>query len=216
MRILVLPTGGAGGDLHPLLAVAAHLSRRDHEVVAFGGRDVTYAMSSVGAQLLVSPPVLDLGPRFIAARNEASSLPVDVQGRQVGSRLQDWGQDVAAAVLRVVADLSPDVLVSSLFGGLFASQVAESTGLPWVAINSTFYFGPRPDRRLEDDFATRTLILFRDFLLPPLAGAALVLHATDKHFDFDFDGLPPNQHYVGPLLWERPETSPDYLKEPGP
>jgi MGT family glycosyltransferase len=46
--------------------------------------------------------------------------------------------------------------------------------------------------------------------------ATLVLHATDQKFDFDFRDLPPRHRYVGPLLWNQPTPTPEYLGDPGP
>ncbi len=214
-KLLALATAGAGGDLQPLLAVAARLRQRGHDLAIYGSRAVASAISGLGVETVVSRPELDLAPRFTAAREETISLPVEEQGREVGRRLLSWGDEVAADVLRVVTNQRPEILISSLFGALFGPVAAQSSSLPWVAINSTFYFGTRSDRRLEDDFAPRTLILFRDFFLPSLESAALVLHATDQHFDFDCQPLPPKQHYVGPLLWELPEPAPTFLDEPG-
>lgn len=88
-------------------------------------------------------------------------------------------------------------------------------GLPWAAVNSTFYIGPRADRPLELDIAPRTLIVFRDFIWPALRSATLVLHATDQRFDLDLQQLPSGHHYVGPLLWAQHEPTPAYLLEAG-
>jgi MGT family glycosyltransferase len=46
--------------------------------------------------------------------------------------------------------------------------------------------------------------------------ADVVLHATDREFDLDFDRLPLNHHYVGPLLWDPPAEAPAYMEEDGP
>jgi MGT family glycosyltransferase len=43
----------------------------------------------------------------------------------------------------------------------------------------------------------------------------LVLHAIDPVFDSVPVELPPNHHYVGPLLWEVPGKRLPYLDEPG-
>jgi MGT family glycosyltransferase len=45
--------------------------------------------------------------------------------------------------------------------------------------------------------------------------AALVLHATDRAFDYSFDNLPRHHRYIGPLFWEQPGPLPDYLQAPG-
>ncbi len=211
---LALPTSGAGGDLQPLLAVVARLCERKHTVVVIASQKVASTIASLGAETVILKPELDLGPRFIAARDETAWLPVEVQGKEVGRRLVGWAEEAAAEARKVVERHRPKALIASLFGGLVASRVAESSQLPWAAVNSTFYIGDRADRRLEEDIAPRTLIVFRDFLWPALEGASHVLHATDQSFDLDFQELPSGHHYIGPLLWEPEESIPRYLDEP--
>jgi len=78
-------------------------------------------------------------------------------------------------------------------------------------VNSTFYVGPGPPRTLEDDFAPRAIPLISR-LGSLLGGVELVLHATDRTFDLDFDRLPAHHRYVGPLgIWEPPLDPPRYL-----
>ncbi len=92
--------------------------------------------------------------------------------------------------------------------------VAESTALPWTVVNSTFYVGIMR-LPMEEDFFPRTRVMFRDFLIPAMESATLILHATDQKFDFDFRDLPSRHRYVGPLLWEPAGTIPIYVDEPG-
>jgi MGT family glycosyltransferase len=57
---------------------------------------------------------------------------------------------------------------------------------------------------------------FAEQCLFPLAQRAdLVLHATDREFDFPPSRLPSNHHFVGFLLWELDSELPGFLKQPG-
>src|SRR5438309_10526716 len=72
-----------------------------------------------------------------------------------------------------------------------------------------------PAPPVEQDIGPRALPLVTRYAAL-LVSADLVLHATDRVFDFDFAGLPPRHHYVGPLgIWEPPSEPPAYLHEPG-
>ncbi len=213
-KVLAFASSGAGGDLQPLLAVVAQLLVRGHLALLVGDRQVAAAVSGLGIETIASRPELDLGARNMVLRQEVMSLPVEEQARAIGEHLLAWGLEVAADLEQVVRAERPDILLCSLFGAPVVSVAARSTGLPWVAVNSTFYLGTR--RLSDQDFASRTRFLLEDFLLPSLASATLVLHATDQHFDFDSQELPPGHHYVGPLLWESPQPVPAYLEAPGP
>jgi UDP:flavonoid glycosyltransferase YjiC (YdhE family) len=214
-KYFALPAAGAGGDLQPLLALIHRLCGRGHDLVVFGNTAVASAVASLNVETVLSGPEHDLGPRLTAARNDTISLPPEARGHEVGRRLAAWAEDVAPAAERVVKTHRPDALLTSFFGGMMTKLVAESTALPWVVVNSTFYVGTMR-LPLEEDFFPRTRVMFRDFLIPPMECATLVLHATDQKFDFDFQDLPPRHHYVGPLLWEPPGAILPYVGEPGP
>lgn len=213
-KFLVLPAAGAGGDLQPLLALIYRIRERGHDLVVFGNPAVASDVASFNVETVLCAPEHDLGPRLIAARNDTISLAPEVRGREVGRRLAAWAEDVAPAVELVAKTHRPDALLTSLFGGMVTKLVAESTALPWAVVNSTFYVGiMRPP--MEEDFFPRTRVMFRDFLIPAMESATLVLHATDQKFDFDFQDLPSRHHYVGPLLWEPAGTIPTYVGKPG-
>jgi len=124
-----------------------------------------------------------------------------------------WARETAGPVADLVGEFVPDVVVTSLFGVEVLDAVAPSC--PWAVINSTFYVGPNPPRPLEADFGPRAVPLIGHFATL-LGSADLVLHATDRIFDFSFAGLPAGHHYVGPLgIWEPTTQPPGYLDEPG-
>jgi UDP:flavonoid glycosyltransferase YjiC (YdhE family) len=120
---------------------------------------------------------------------------------------------VAVSVSRLVSEIRPHAVVTSLFGVEVVRETAPPC--PWAVVNSTFYIGPNPPRPLEQDFGPRAIPLVRRYALL-IDSADVVLHATDRVFDFSFDRLPPGHHYAGPLgLWEPPIEAPAYLAEPG-
>ncbi len=214
-RIVVLATGGAGGDLQPLVAAALGLTGRGHQLFFIGDPAVARAIQPLGLDTAVLPSDLDLGPRILAAIRDSQGLPEDVRGDFVKQRLTAWAEQVVPVVRDAVSKQSPDLLLTSLFGAGVAHLATVGQSVPWAVINSTFYVGPNPPRPLELDFAPRALPLFRDFFVPLLEHAPLVLHATDPVFDYSHNGLPPGHHYVGPLIWEPAVPPPPYLDEPG-
>lgn len=215
-RFLVVATGGAGGDLPPLIAAALALADRGHETLFLGDRSVDQTLRELGVPVRSLPPEADLGPRLVAAIREAMASTggdVAAAGPLVEERLAAWAQEVAALVSPVVAELRPDAVVTSLFGVEVLEQAAPAC--PWAVVNSTFYVGPNPPRPLEQDFGPRAIPLVARYARL-LESADLVLHATDQLFDFSFQGLPPGHHYTGPLgLWEPSSELPGYLEEPG-
>ena len=215
-RILIVATGGAGGDLQPLVAAALALRERGHETPFAGDASSQRLLRDVGVAVELLPPELDLGPWLAEAVREAlaatSGDPV-AAGPIVQQRMAAWAQALATPVSQATTRLRPDCVVTSLFG-VEVLQVA-APHCPWAVINSTFYVGPNSPRPIEQDIGPRSIPLLSRYA-SLLGSADLVLHATDQVFDFSFDRLPPRHHYVGPLgLWEPPGVPPPYLSEPG-
>ncbi len=215
-RYLVVATGGAGGDLQPLIAAALALRDRGHEVWFAGDASVQRALAGLGPAVEVLPAELDLGPRLVAAVGDAMAATggdLVAAGPIVENRLAVWARETAAAVQATLRRLQPDAVATSLFGVEVIQQAAPAC--PWAVINSTFYVGPDPPRPIEDDIGRRAVPLLRRYARLVTA-AGMVLHATDQVFDFCFDRLPAGHHYVGPLgLWEPGSEAPGYLEEPG-
>lgn len=213
-RFLIVATNEGGGDIQPLLAIAAGLLARGHAVVAFGDSSVPSKMDPLGIQTIIADPELALGVQFAAAAREASHLPPAAQGEWMRDRLLVWAERLAPAIEGAAVGQRADILMGALFGSGPVRLAAERLGLPWVGVNSTFYVGPHPPRSLELDFGPR-MPLFRDVFAPSLDRATLVLHASDREFDFGFAGLPRHHHYTGPLFWDPPGESPGYLNDSG-
>ncbi|HEX9466856.1 MAG TPA: nucleotide disphospho-sugar-binding domain-containing protein [Acidimicrobiia bacterium] len=215
-RVLIVATAGAGGDLQPLVAAALALRHRGHETLLVGDRTVGRSLSPLGVETRVLPPELDLGPRLVAAIRDgmaASGGDLSAAGPMVKDRMTAWARETASPVADVVREFGPAVVVTSLFGVEVLTAVSPSC--PWAVVNSTFFVGPNPPRPLEADFGPRAVALIGHFAAL-LGSADLVLHATDRIFDFSFAGLPADHHYVGPLgVWEPTTQPPAYLDQPG-
>ncbi|TMF83767.1 MAG: hypothetical protein E6I11_09240 [Chloroflexi bacterium] len=215
-RFLIVATGGAGGDLPPLIAAAQALRERGHETSFIGDAAVDRALSGLGLEVQVLPAELNLGPRLASAVREAMTTTggdLKAAGPMVERALAAWAKEVARPVGQAVVQLRPDAAVTSLFGIEVMKEADLSS--PWAVVNSTFYVGPNPPRPVEEDIGSRAIPLILRYARL-IEAADMVLHATDPVFDFSFDRLPASHHYVGPLgLWEPRLDTPSYLEEPG-
>jgi UDP:flavonoid glycosyltransferase YjiC (YdhE family) len=215
-QFLIVATGGAGGDLQPLVAAALAVRDRGHHIAFIGDRSVGSTLSQLGLDVQVLPSELDLGPRLAGAVRDGMAQTggdIAAAGPIVEQRMAEWAQEVANPMSRAIGERRPDAVVTSLFG-VEAVQRAEPR-CPWTVINSTFYLGPNPPRPIEQDVGVRAIPLLGRYA-KLVAAADMVLHATDQVFDLSFDRLPPGHHYVGPLgIWEPPMDPPSYLSEPG-
>jgi MGT family glycosyltransferase len=124
-----------------------------------------------------------------------------------------WAREVSEPVAALISRDAPSAVITSLFGVEVVADAAPPCR--WAVVNSTFYIGPSPPRPVEQDIGPRAVPLVTRYAAL-LGSADLVLHATDRVFDFGFAGLPPRHHYVGPLgIWEPASEPPPYLDEPG-
>ena len=215
-RFLIVATGGAGGDLPPLIAAAQALRERGHETSFIGDAAVDRALSGLELEVQVLPAELNLGPRLASAVREAMTTTggdLKAAGPMVERALAAWAKEVAGPVGQAIVQLRPDAAVTSLFGVEVMKEADLSS--PWAVVNSTFYVGPNPPRPVEEDIGSRAIPLILRYARL-IEAADMVLHATDPVFDFSFDRLPARHHYVGPLgLWEPRLDTPSYLEEPG-
>jgi UDP:flavonoid glycosyltransferase YjiC (YdhE family) len=214
-RFLIIATAGAGGDLQPLIAAALGLRARGHEISFVGDASVARALGAVDVSVEILPASLDLGPRLVGvirSAMETTGGDARAAGPVVREGLTRWARDVATPLGESIALRRPDAIITSLFGveALYLAQPSQ----PWAVVNSTFAVGVANGRALEQDFAPRAIPLIAHYasLLP---SASMVLHATDRVFDFE-TALPANHHYTGPLgIWESSTAAPQYLDEPG-
>ena len=213
-RVLIFGTSGSGGDLQPIVAIANGLRIRGHDVVAFGDACVASVMAEAGVECLIADPEHDLAAQYEAIAREGAHLDPVAQTEEIHRRLANWAERLGPAIVTAIERRRPDVIVTSLFGCAAVQPAAARHRLPWVGVNSTFYLGPHAPRLPEADFGTRAFLL-GDYLAGHLNRANLVIHASDREFDFGFRNLPAHHHYVGPLLWACPAASPASLEKTG-
>jgi UDP:flavonoid glycosyltransferase YjiC (YdhE family) len=215
-EILVVATGGAGGDLPPLVAASLALRERGHETTFIGDASVQRTLAPLQVDVEVLPEEVDLGPRVARVVQEAMQAwggDLAKAGPLVQRGMTVWAHDVAEPISRSIERHRPTAIVTSLFG--VEAVDATCPPCPWAVVNSTFYIGPNPPRPVEEDFGPRAIPLITRYA-ELLESADLVLHATDQLFDYSFDRLPSRHHYVGPLgIWEPPRVRPPFLDEPG-
>ena len=214
MKVLVIPVN-AGGDLHPAVAVMLGMVERGHEVLAYAEHGAVHAMGPTGIDTVTSPRELDFSTQLLEdmkhAREHHDGSPADV----LRATLRAYSQAQAGAAREQVFErFRPDVVVTSLVGAGIAEQLRVVGDVRSCVVNSDFYIGPDPPRPREQDFDERSLPEI-DYLGDCMQRADLVLHAVDPEFDFGHDSLPEHNHYVGPLIWEKPLAVPKYLAEPG-
>ena len=212
----MVATGGAGGDLPPLVAASLALRDRGHEITFVGDASVEHVVAPFHVAVEVLPKEVDLGPRLASVVQQAMQATAGDLGK-AGPILQRgltvWAHDVAQPLSESIARQRPTAIVTSLFG--VEAVDATCPASPWAVVNSTFYIGPHPPRPVEDDIGPRALPLVKRYA-ELLEAPDLVLHATDQVFDYSFDRLPSRHHYVGPLgIWEPPPEHQAYLDEPG-
>ena len=215
-EILVVATGGAGGDLPPLIAASLALRERGHEITFIGDASVRRTLAPLHVEVEILPAEVDLGPRLagvVQGAMQATGGDLAKAGPMLQRGMTVWAHDVAKPISLAIDRHRPTAIVTSLFG--VEAVDATCPPCPWAVVNSTFYIGPNPPRPIEEDFSPRAIPLISRYA-ELLEAADLVLHATDQVFDFSFDRLPSRHHYVGPLgIWEPPRERPPYLHEPG-
>jgi hypothetical protein len=166
------------------------------------------------------PPGIPISRPCIVDQWEFFGSPVYNLDQPTSTRdpVVDWAAAAFPEALAAVRPLHPELLVSSLHCMHLAERLSQALKIPWVFINPSFYFGDDSLRPWEDDFASPRMIrAFRGRFLPVALRATAVLHATDPSFDPPPPSRPTNHHYVGPLIWERPDISNlSFLHDAGP
>ena len=214
-RFLIVASSGGGGDLQPLLALAKGLRARGHDVAAFGDDEVQRTMRRLGVDTTLASAEHDLAVQYAAVAREESDLSPVEQAASLRDRLStNWAPRLKPLIEAAAKAHRSEILVASLFSAGPVRLTAESAGLRWAAVNSTFYVGPDPPRPPEEDFGSRAP-LFAGYFAPNMHQADRVMHASDRAFDFDFSGLPKHHCYVGPLLDDAPGNYPPWIDEPG-
>jgi UDP:flavonoid glycosyltransferase YjiC (YdhE family) len=215
--IVALVSARAGGDKPPVLALAAALRDRGHEVHLLCDGDVAAAVGPTGLPVIILPRELE---------QDAFYHPLHVfwmaqRGETIEAATPDplipWAQACFPPALAAVEPLRPKLLLSTLFCMTLADRLASELRVPWVFMNPSFYFGEDARHPWEADFPGLAAGMFRHWFLPLARQATMVLHATDPVFDPPPASLPANHHYIGPLDLEPRQvgTETAFLTEAG-
>ena len=201
-RILALISERGGGDAPPVITLASALQDRGYTLSVLCDAKTEQTVRSADLEPVVIPDELEQGrhvhPRWlIQLKERGEKLTADTP-----NPLTIWAEHCAPTVGRIVQQINPVLLISSLFCASLANLLAKRLGVPWCFVNPSFYFGDLGVRAWEEDFIGLAAGWFRYILLPHCDQADLVLHATDREFDPPPYGLPSHHHYIGPLFWE--------------
>ncbi len=207
MKVLALATAGGGGDWPPLAAVITALIDRGHHVTCLGDRALVSQVAGTRITIEPAPDGLDL-PRLMRDWNEAGDAPLP---------LAEWTRDLLPWALEHARAARPDVLISQDFTRPLATALRDAIGAPYCLVHGTVYFGPDMTRPPQADYsgAEVELMLRRRANLLALAPPDVTLIATDARFDRPPSPPPPDQHWIGPLLWEPALTAPAFLATDG-
>ncbi|MDX1377976.1 MAG: hypothetical protein R3307_03935, partial [Anaerolineales bacterium] len=210
---LVILTAKGGGDRPPVVALACGLRDRGHHVSVLYDEETAQLIGSTNLPTVRFPQELDEQghiTRWIKGFKDGKPDP------DAPNPMVEWANPLISFSLEAVADIKPDLIVSSLFGMGLADQLSKQTDTPWCFVNPSFYFGDHASTTWEDDwYGPYIPPLARDCFLPLAKQANIVLHATDPEFDFQPTRLPANHHYVGFLIWDPEMPVSEIINESG-
>ena len=201
MSTVLVVTVDLGGNVPPVLGVAAELARRGHRVVLHADEAVRHRAAAAGAEFLLGEgaeydPLLPRGT--VRTLREITRLFADrVRGRSAVAAARTLGADV--------------VLVDALLTGTAAE--VEAAGLPTVLLGHTTWEYLR--RSWGGGPVTAALRLRGAAPLPVLERADRLLLLTDRRLD-PAEPLPANAVRVGAVLQDpasaaAPTTPPTVL-----
>ncbi len=218
--VLILLGVRGGGDRQPVVALACGLRDRGHRVTVLCDSVTKQLIKATGLTTITIPPEVDqtayLQTGFVIRWAEEIKRTSGRPDESSLNPLVDWARAALPFSQEAISRVMPEFIVGSLFCMGLADLLAANTGVPWCFVNPGFYFGEHSTRRWDEDYHGIPIQWLAESCLFPLAQRAdMVLHATDREFDFQPSQLPSNHHYVGFLLWEPSTRVPDYIKQPG-
>src|ERR1043166_7059225 len=110
----MVATGGAGGDLQPLVAAALALRNLGHRISFVGDRSVGRALRDLDVDVQVLPSEYDLGPRLAGAiRNAMAETSGNIvgAGRIAERRMAEWAGQVGEPIDGATRERRPDAVV---------------------------------------------------------------------------------------------------------
>lgn len=213
--IVVLGCEADGGAWPPVAVLSHELSRRGHRIHALCDTRIEYAFESANALRIPDPFESKAYLGNIFATELAQHIERGEALESFQNPLVTWAKALAPAIASEVKKARPNILVGSMFCLPLAVELGRQLNTPVVSLNPGPYVGPNPPRPFAEDYLGVSLWWFEHCVLPPILQSDHVLHATDPVFDLGFDGLPGNHHYIGPLIWTPPGSTPSEMAEPG-
>jgi UDP:flavonoid glycosyltransferase YjiC (YdhE family) len=212
--VLLVACESDAGAWPPVAALSHELAQQGHIVRVLCDRPIEHAFEGkiIGIPSdFQSKPYID--NRFAELFQQIErGEPIE----DLTSPLLTWANALAPVIPSQIKRSSTDIVIGSMFCLPLAIIVARELEVPVVSLNPGPYVGPNPPRAFEDDYPGLNLWWFEHCVLPPIQQSDYVLHATDQEFDLDFNGLPDNHHYVGPLIWTPAGEAPSEMVESGP
>lgn len=213
--ILITISARGGGDRYPVIALACELSNRGDKVTVLCDPATAKLIESTGLETLIIPPEHGQDKFLPPWWRDLAKSGRDPDENTVNP-ITEWGKITKPFVQELVAKLKPELIISTLLSSGIADELATHFSIPWCFVNPGFYLGANSKTTFDDDyFDPITIWLHKNSFLPQSQRADIVLHATDRKFDFEPTSLPSNHHYVGFLLWEAPGQLPEFITDPG-
>jgi UDP:flavonoid glycosyltransferase YjiC (YdhE family) len=210
--ILALISAAGGGDAPPVVALALGLRDRGDRVTIICDAATQQLVRDTNLDTIVVPPESEQGAYFQRwSQRWGREIPDETT-----NPVDEWGELCLPVIEDSVAKREPDLIIGSLLCMGLADALAKSLDIPWCFVNPAFYFGELQNRPWEEDYyGPYVQWLVRDCLWPLSQRADIVLHATDRSFDFPPTTLPARHRYTGFLLWEPTMDLPDFVEQPG-
>ncbi|MFW2369024.1 MAG: glycosyltransferase [Desulforhopalus sp.] len=213
--ILIVITGCGGGDWPPLLALAVGLRRAGHSLRVVCDNSTVEAVKAVGLTPLCLPQSHDLANLFEPAIARLLSGQ-EIMSAGGDSPFVNWARSCVDLIVRSLQGWQPALVITSLFGLELGEMLARRFLVLRCFLNPSFYFSESEEEIWSRDFSEIGGQMYRRWLLPQAKSANLVLHATDRTFDFCTDHPSSHHKYVGPMFWEMAGNGLHMLQKPGP
>ena len=208
-----------GGAIPPVVALAHGLVDRGHRVVMICEQQSSqqFVDTEIGSIVIPESSELSMFWETTHILEWNKTLAAGGSLDDVENAYTAFGNAARGDVIDAVRDLRPDGIFTSLFTLGLAEILGQELQIPWTFVNPVYAFAAGSARSAREDFPGGLGVYIREKWMPEiLESAALVLHSTDREYDPTTDGLPANNHHVGPLNSVAPGDPPNYLLEEGP
>ena len=214
-QILCVITGCGGGDWPPLLALAIDLHHSGHDLMVVCDVGTLEAVQASGLKALYLPQSLDLVTFFEPALAHLLSRKENFH-QESANPLLLWGQSSVGFIKTQLKGWHPSLVVTSLLGVGLGELLAKEYAVRRCFLNPSFDFGHSAEQLRSTDFSEMGAQMYRQWIVPLVKTAELVLHATDREFDLGPRAQSTGHEYVGPMFWERTGENIEFIKKPGP